>query len=151
MQKKQNKKAEAVNLLIVDDHSLLRESLKRLLESYKKTFILNVKEASSGEDAIKKIKDNDFEIILMDYRMSGINGAEATRRILKIKPKMKILGFSNIDASPIVEDMLNAGAKGYLLKDLDGNELLHAIKTVLSGKRYYSHQIAEKLQNYNAV
>ena len=82
----------------------------------------------------------------MDYNMPpGISGPEAIRRILKIKPEIKILGLSNYEERALVEDMMTSGANGYLLKDIEKKELEEAIKTVLAGGIYYCKRIRKKL------
>ena len=135
-----------INLLVVEDNFLLRDSLKMLLESFKKTLIIKVHEADSGEAAIEKVKRKKIDIILMDYNMPpGISGPEAIRRILKIKPEIKILGLSNYEERALVEDMMTSGANGYLLKDIEKKELEEAIKTVLAGGIYYCKRIRKKL------
>jgi len=139
------KTKETISLLIVEDNSMLRDSLKMLLESFEKTMIIKVQEADSGEAAIEKVKEKNFDIILMDNNMPpGISGPEATRRILKIKPEIKILGLSNYEERALVEEMMNAGANGYLLKDIEKKELIEAIKTVIAGGTYYCKRIRKK-------
>jgi DNA-binding NarL/FixJ family response regulator len=134
-----------INVLIVDDHFFLRESLMMLLKTVE-AIVFNVQDADSGEAAIEKVRNNDFDIILMDYHLGlGISGPEAIRRILKIKPGIKVLGLSSNSETALINAMIDAGANGYLLKDLEKKELVQAIKAVLAGKIYYCKRIRAKL------
>jgi DNA-binding NarL/FixJ family response regulator len=88
--------------------------------------------------------DHNFEIIIMDYRMPpGISGLEATQQILKLKPETKILSYTTDFYA--VEDMIQAGAKGGIMKNFQKGELDQAIKKLLTGETYFSSEIAEKL------
>jgi two-component system response regulator NreC len=141
---------EIINVLIVEDNLALRETLRWLLKSSKNDFDYNVMEAASGEEAVKKAMDHNFEIIIMDYRMPpGISGLEATQQILKLKPEIKILSYTTDLYA--VEDMIEAGAKGGLTKNFKKGEMDQAIKTLLTGKTYFSSEIAEKLNPSDGV
>lgn len=143
------KRIEIVNILIVDDHKLLRQGLKKMLSSLKKYMNIQVTEADSGAQAILKINQRDFNLIIMDYQMPDTSGLETIRRILRFKPGMKIIVLSNYDELVFVESVRDAGAKGYLLKDIESEELLKAITKVLAGNSYYSNEIALKLLESN--
>lgn len=143
------KEKPLVNTLIVDNHKMLRQGLKKMLSSLKKNLNIQITEADSGAQAILKINQNDFDIVIMDYQMPEISGLETIRRILRFKPRMKIIVLSNYDELAYVESVRDAGAKGYILKDIESEELLKAIITVLSGNIYYSNEIALKLLESN--
>jgi DNA-binding NarL/FixJ family response regulator len=143
------KKNKVVNLLIVDDHKMLRQGLKKMLSPLKKYLDIQITEADSGAQAILKINHNDFDLIIMDYKMGDTTGLETIRRIRRFKPRMKIIILSNYDELAFVESVRDAGAKGYLLKDIQSEELSKAINTVLAGKIYYSNEIALKLLEAN--
>jgi len=138
-------KKDLMNILIVDDHNLLRQGLKKMLAPLKKELNFQITEADSGAQAILKINHKDFDLIIMDYKMADTSGLEMIRRIRRFKPAMKIIIFSNYDDLVFVESVRDAGAKGYLLKDIESEELFKAISTVLEGNIYYSNQIALKL------
>lgn len=145
-----NKGKEPIKILIVDDNKFLRDSLQFFLESLS-IFTFEIEQAGSGEAAVEMVKENNFNFILMDYNMPpGITGPEAIKLIKAIRPEVKILGFSNYTAASLVEDMINAGANGYLLKNFDKHEIAEAIKTVEAGAIYYSPSIKEKLDAYNS-
>lgn len=143
------KKNKVVDILIVDDHKVLRQGLKKMLSSLKKYLNIQIAEADSGAQAILKINQKDFDLIIMDYKMPDTSGLETIRRIRRFKSRMKIIILSNYDELVFVESVREAGAKGYLLKDIEPDELLKAINTVLAGKIYYSNEIALKLLESN--
>ncbi len=134
-----------INLLITDDHQMVRDGIRVMLESQEKHFIFNITEAYCGEDAIKHVLQNEFDIILMDYNMPGMNGAETVKHILFYRPNAKILALSNFDELSYINDMLGAGANGYVLKNMDPGQLIHAVKTILDNKAFYSNEVAVKL------
>jgi DNA-binding NarL/FixJ family response regulator len=136
---------EVVNVLIIDDHKMVRDGLKIMLTSLRNFIQFKVQEAESGEEAIIKINQNSFDIVILDYQMPGISGLETIYRILRINPQMKILALSNYDEVPCIQSMMDAGAKGYVLKNIEPTEMLNAIKAVLSNKTYYSNDVAVKL------
>jgi DNA-binding NarL/FixJ family response regulator len=139
------KKNKVVNLLIVDDHKMLRQGLKKMLSPLKKNLDIQITEADSGAQAILKINHNDFDLIIMDYKMGETTGLETIRRIRRFKRRMKIIILSNYNELVYVESVRDAGAKGYLLKNIESEELSKAITTVLEGGIYYSNEIALKL------
>ncbi len=144
-------KKNIVNILIVDDHKLVRDGLIVMLTSLKNDIKFNIIESDNGRQAIAKLDHTDVDIILLDYQMQGMTGAETARRILRFKPKAKILALSNYDEESYIISMMDAGAMGYILKNVNPPELLTAITTILLGRRYYSHEIALKLVDANEL
>jgi len=138
-------KKDLMNILIVDDHNLLRQGLKKMLAPLKKELNFQITEADSGAQAILKINHKDFDLIIMDYKMADTSGLEMIRRIRRFKPAMKIIILSNYDELAFVKSVREAGAKGYLLKDIQSEELSKAITAVLEGGICYSNGIALKL------
>lgn len=139
------KNKKVINVLIIDDHKMIRDGLKLMLASLNKFIHFKVLEAESGEDAMIKINRNHFELVIIDYQMPGFSGAETIYRILRYKPEMKILALSNYDELPYIQSVMDAGAKGYVLKNIEPAEMLNAIKTILSDKIYYCSEVAVKL------
>lgn len=135
---------EQLKVLVVDDNELMRDCWQRFLKRIK-DFIVQVQLADSGETAVEMVKENNFDLITMDYSMGGISGSQAIKLIREINSDVTILGVSNHAAVVIAEDMVHAGANGYLLKDFNTAEFLAAIKTVREGRIYYSPEIAEKM------
>lgn len=142
-------KKNVVGILIVDDHKVLRQGLIKMLSSLKKFLNIQITEADSGAKAFLRINQKDFDLIIMDYKMPDTTGLESVRRILRFKPRMKIIVLSNYDDLVYVESVRDAGARGYLLKSVETEELLKAINTVLKGNIYYSNEIALKLLEAN--
>ena len=143
--KKNNSASKVIHILIVDDHQMVRDGLKVMLSFPKKPFKFLIDEAEDGNEALNKIVHKNFNVVLLDYNLAGKNGADIARDILLYKPETKILALSNYDELGCVESMINAGAKGYILKNVEPSQLHAAINTVLSGEVYYSNEIAIKL------
>ncbi|MBI4944913.1 MAG: response regulator transcription factor [Bacteroidetes bacterium] len=134
-----------IKVLIVDDHSIIRKGLRLVLESDNGGHVFLIDEVGSGKEAIGKIKQTEYDIVLMDYMMPYMNGAEATRAIVRFKPDVNVLAVSNYDELEYVKSIMKAGAKGYVLKNVNSGELVTAVLTVLRGSKYYSNDIALKL------
>jgi DNA-binding NarL/FixJ family response regulator len=132
-------------VLLVDDHKMVRDGLRVMLGSLKKALQFDTDEAESGEEALKKVNRNDYELLIIDYHMPGISGAETISRILRYRNDIKILAVSNYDELPYIQGMIDAGAHGYVLKNIEPAQLLLAIRTILSGKIYYSNEVATKI------
>lgn len=129
--------------MIVDDHDLVRAGIRSLLAGV--TGIKVIAEASSGEEAIKVAKDKHPQVILMDVKMPGIGGLEATRRILRAAPDAKVIALTVYGGEPFPSKLLQAGAMGYLTKGSDAEEMVQAILAVQHGKRYLSPEVAQQL------
>lgn len=138
---------KVVNLLIVDDHPVVRDGLKMMLESNKEKFDFKVNEASSAAEAITMIGDADYDVIIMDYKLPHKTGDVITKEVLEMKRDLKIIGLSNYDEEIYASEMLNAGARGYVLKNIDSDELIRALEKVMDGELYYSAEIANRLIN----
>lgn len=137
-----------VRVLVTDDHRMIRDGLKAMLEMHNGTFTFIIDEASSGEIAVEKIKKNSYDVILLDYQLPGMDGADTAQIIMQKKPGMKILALSNYNEYKYIEKMITHGkVKGYILKNIGQDELVKAIETILSGKNYYSNEIALSLLN----
>ena len=132
-----------INTLVVDDHDLVRYGLTRILADM--PHINVVGEAASGEEAVKLTRELKPDVILMDVLMPGMGGLEATRRIHHFDPEIKVIAVTACDDDVYPSRLLNAGASGYLTKGADVEEMLKAIETVHTGKRYISPDIAQKL------
>lgn len=132
-----------IKLLIVDDQELFREGLLTLL-SIQNDFEI-VGQSSSGEEAILASTKLFPEVILMDLRMPGIGGVEATKRILQQHPGIKIIALTTFDEDELVFNALHAGAVGYLLKDVSPEKLFEAIRTAFRGEYYLLPSITSKV------
>ncbi len=134
---------QPIKLLLVDDHHIMLAGLKTLLKSASGIDVIG--EASSGEEGIRLAEEKEPDVILMDIKMEGMNGLEATREILEHHPKMRILILTacNDDVFPI--RLLREGACGYITKDCSAEEVVKAIRVVYAGERYIMPQIAQRL------
>jgi DNA-binding NarL/FixJ family response regulator len=132
---------KAITILIADDNKYIRETIRFLLSRFK-NFIL-VGEAESGEEAIVLSKQLKPEILLIDINMSPINGFEATRKILKQDPSIKIIGLSVHKQPSYAKNILQLGAKGYVTKSSPHKEIIHAILQVSEGKEYICSELGE--------
>ena len=132
-----------IKVLIVDDHQMVRFGIRRLLED--ESGLQIVGEASSGEEAIEAVDALNPQVVLMDVQMPGIGGLEATRRCLRIAPDVKVIALSMHDGEPFPSKLFEAGAKGYVSKRSDPEELILAIRKVMAGQRYISTDIAQNL------
>jgi len=135
---------KVIRLLIVDDHQMVRDGIKVMLES-KENFRFEIDEAENGEIAIRKILKKNFDIVLIDYQLPGMSGTETLQRIRLYKKDIKVLALSNYDEFSYVKSMINEGANGYILKNVEPTQLINAIQSVLSGVPYYSNEVALKL------
>jgi two-component system invasion response regulator UvrY len=129
--------------MLVDDHDLVRNGIRRLLDDV--SGIKVVAEAISGEQAVKQVRNEQPDVILMDVSMPGIGGLEATRKITQTLPDVKIIAVTIHDNDPFPARLLEAGASGYVTKGCDVREIIKAIKCVFSGEQYITQDVAHKL------
>lgn len=132
-----------IKLLIVDDHPIVRDGLKHILED--SPLPISTDEASDGQEAIKRIWKNDYDMVLLDISMPGRDGLDVLRQIKSIKPDLSILILSMLPEELYGARTLRAGASGYLTKTKSHGELLKAIQKIISGKRYISVSLARKM------
>ncbi|HEX6556371.1 MAG TPA: response regulator transcription factor [Ktedonobacteraceae bacterium] len=140
--------SELFRVLLVDDHPLVRNGLRALLASVPGMMVVG--EATSGEEAITQAAELQPDIILMDLHMPGLNGVEATRRIVQVHPHIGILVLTMLEDDASVFAAMRAGARGYLLKGADQAEVLRAISVVAHGEAIFSPSIAQRLMQYFA-
>ena len=140
---------EPIHVLIADDHPLYREGVRKMLSVASDIEIVG--EAASGEDAIDRALSLQPDVILMDLKMPGVNGIEATRRILYASPRIGVLVLTMFETDETVFAAMRAGARGYMLKDADQEEVLRAVKAVNRGEAIFSAAIAERLIHYFAA
>jgi len=130
---------EKIRIIIADDHQLFRNGLKILLNAFPEFEVTG--EASNGEEFLKLIKNSFADVALMDINMPEMDGIEATRKGLKICPGMDIIALSMYGEEEYYYKMVDAGAKGFLLKDSDISEVKEAILTVRKGGNYFSQEL----------
>lgn len=140
---------ERLRLLIADDHDFYREGVRTMLQTDPVMEVVG--EALNGEQTITLAQQLQPELVLMDMKMPGINGVEATRHIVKSYPQTRILVVTMFDDDSLVFAAMRAGARGYLLKDAHREELLRAIKAVSYGEAIFSPSIAQRMIQYFAA
>ncbi len=130
---------EKTRIIIADDHQLFRNGLKILLNAFPEFEVAG--EASNGEEFLKLLKTTHADVALMDINMPEMDGIEATRKGLKISPDMDIIALSMYGEEEYYYKMVDAGAKGFLLKDSDISDVKEAILTVRKGGNYFSQEL----------
>jgi len=135
-----------IKVLIADDHVFYREGVRAFLNN--SPDILVVDEAGNGDEVIAKAGEHKPDVILMDLKMPGMNGIDATRRIYEIDPKIGVLVITMFDDDDSVFAAMRAGARGYLLKDADKDEVVRAIVAVERGEAIFSPAIAQRMIQY---
>lgn len=132
-----------IRVMLVDDHDLIRYGLRRLLGDQPGIDV--VEEASSGEQAMEKVRSIKPDVILMDINMPGIGGFEATSRISHTHPECRVIVLTVHSEGPLPKRILEAGAVGYLTKGCPVEEMVEAIQKVHGGQRYIAPSIAQQL------
>ena len=140
-----------IRVLIVDDHRLVRIGLTRMLAEAKGIVIVG--EADSGERALGLVRETRPNVILMDLRMPGIGGLEATRRLQRIDAGIRVLIVTACDTDPYPAQAMKAGAAGYITKGANAADLEHAIRRVFLGQRHMSDDVAQQvaLRSFDTV
>ena len=132
-----------IKVLLVDDHDLVRLGVKRLLQDVKGIQVIG--EASTGEEAIKLTKELAPDVVIMDLQMPGIGGLEATRKMLRYNPMVRVLALTVFDDEPYPSRLLQAGAAGYITKGCSAEEMVKAIRLLYGGERYLCYEVAQQL------
>jgi DNA-binding NarL/FixJ family response regulator len=138
-----------IKVLIADDHVFYREGVRALLGNVANIEVIG--EANNGEEAVAHAKTLQPEVILMDLKMPGMNGIDATRRIHEAQPHIGVLVITMFDDDDSVFAAMRAGARGYLLKDADKDEVVRAIVAVERGEAIFSPAIARRMMQYFAA
>jgi DNA-binding NarL/FixJ family response regulator len=131
----------SIRILLADDHKIVRDGLRVLLE--KQSGIEVIAEAGDGRSTVQMVRELLPNVVIMDIAMPGMNGIEATRRIIEEVPAVKVIALSMHSDKRFVAEMLKAGASGYLLKDCAFEELDNAIRAVIANRTYLSPKIAD--------
>ena len=135
----------SVSIILADDHTLFREGLLSILNSELEFTV--VAQAENGREVVKLARKMEVDVIIMDIAMPELNGIEATRQVLQENPGLKVVALSMHSDRHFVTGMLKAGAKGYLLKDCAGSELIQAVREVLQDRYYISEEISTTVLN----
>lgn len=135
-----------IKVLIADDHVFYREGVRALLSNVPDLEVVG--EANNGEEAITQANKLQPNVILMDLKMPGMNGIDATRKINETQPNIGVLVITMFDDDDSVFAAMRAGARGYLLKDADKDEVVRAIVAVERGEAIFSPAIAQRMMQY---
>jgi len=132
-----------INVYLVDDHEIFRKGLKLLLQEI--SFVKIIGEAAYGDQFLMELQKVQPDVVFMDIKMPGINGIETTKKALEINPELKIIALSMYGDEEHLQAMLDAGAKGFLLKNASKEDLERAFITVMNGKNYFSEDLISLL------
>lgn len=132
-----------IKVLLVDDHELVRSGIEALLNAVEGISVFAVCEC--GEKALQLIAEDQPDVVLMDVNMPGMGGFEACRRILQKFPKVKVIGLSVHNGGPIPQQLMKLGVEGFVSKASPVNEMVEAIRAVMSGQRYLCKDVANNL------
>jgi DNA-binding NarL/FixJ family response regulator len=136
--------SEQIRIVIVDDHPLIRETWKLLIEMDNRFIV--IAQCSNGAEAIDAAHQHAPDIMLMDINMHPVNGFDATRKIVSLHPGIKIIGMSVNNQPSYARNMLQLGAKGYVTKNSTKEEMVSAITTVHSGGQFICEEVRQKMQ-----
>ena len=132
-------------IAIIDDHQLFREGVKRILE-FERTFEV-VAEGDDGSEALRIVEEHMPDVVIMDINMPHLNGVEATRELVEKFPETKVIILSIHDDENYVTHALQTGAQGYLLKEMDADALIEAVRVVAEGGSYLHPRVTHSLVN----
>lgn len=136
-------KARGITILLADDHSMVRQGFRRILESQADMEIVG--EAANGREALEKSAELKPDVVVMDVAMPELNGIEATRRLTEASPRTRVLALSMHKDAVYVREILRAGARGYLLKDAIDADLVAAVRAVARGDAFLAPAIADSV------
>jgi DNA-binding NarL/FixJ family response regulator len=135
-----------IRILIADDHALVREGLRAVLGSEPDMEVVG--EAATGKEVLERAAELRPDVILMDIQMPGINGIEASRRILDASPKVGVVVLTMFEDDESVFSAMRAGARGYVLKGAHPSEILKVLRAVAAGEAYFGPEIAQRLVDF---
>ena len=135
-----------IRVLIADDHAVVRLGLKQILTEDPEIIIKD--DVSNGADALDKIRKNQYDILILDISMPGINGLDVLREVRSSSPDLPVLILSIHSEDQYAVRVLKDGASGYMTKEAAPSELINAVKSIISGHKYINSSIAEKLALY---
>jgi len=135
-----------IRIVVADDHALFRGGLEALFLSVPDTEVVG--EAATGEEAVARAANLQPDVILMDIQMPGINGIEATRTIVRDSPQIGVIVVTMFEDDDSVFAAMRAGARGYVLKGADQDEILKVIRAVAAGEAHFGPEIARRLMGF---
>jgi len=142
-------KTNPIKIILADDHEIFRDGFKSMLR--KQPAVVMIGEAANGDELVKLTRQLIPDVVVTDIKMPKMDGLEATKIISKEFPRIGIIALSMIDEESQIIDMMEAGAKGYLLKNAHKNEIIDAINAVYDGELYYCNETSAKLSRMIAA
>ncbi len=133
----------ALRLLLADDHEIVRQGLRSILASVRECEIVG--EASDGRQAVSMAKEHNPDIVILDIGMPSLNGLEATRQILKVRPQTKVLILTMHESDTVIREVLDAGARGYILKTDAGRDLVTAVESLRRNKAFFTSRVSQMI------
>ncbi len=134
-----------INVVLADDHTIVRDGLRALLEANPEIKVVG--DAANGKQVVNQVKDLQPDIVIMDISMPELNGIDATKQILETAPEVRVIILSMLGTADHVFHALQAGVRGFLLKESAGREVMEAVQSVYAGDMYFSRPITFTLVN----
>lgn len=132
-----------INIYLIDDHKIFVRGVSSLINTESDLQVAGF--SFDGKNILEFLNHHPIDLVITDIHLPDISGIEITRQIKETLPQIKVIGLSMFDKAEVIQELIKAGADGYLIKDIEKSELLHAIRHVMSGHLYYSGAVAEVL------
>jgi DNA-binding NarL/FixJ family response regulator len=133
----------ALQLLLADDHEIVRQGLRSMLETQRDCKVVG--EAADGRQAVTMTKELNPDVVILDIGMPSLNGLEATRQILKMRPQTKVLILTMHESDSVIREVLDAGARGYILKTDAGRDLVTAVESLRRNKTFFTSRVSQMI------
>lgn len=133
----------ALKVLIADDHEIVRQGLRSMLEAQRECQVVG--EAGDGRQAVTLTKELNPDVVILDIGMPTLNGLEATRQILKMRPQTKVLILTMHESDSVIREVLDAGARGYILKTDAGRDLVTAVDSLRRNKTFFTSRVSQMI------
>ena len=133
----------ALRLLLADDHEIVRQGLRSILATQRDCEVVG--EAADGRQAVAMAKELNPDVVILDIAMPSLNGLEATRQILKVRPQTKVLILTMHEADSVIREVLDAGARGYILKTDAGRDLVTAVESLRRNKAFFTSRVSQMI------
>jgi DNA-binding NarL/FixJ family response regulator len=130
-------------VLIADDHEIVRQGLRSMLEAQRECQVVG--EAADGRQAVAMTKELNPDVVILDIGMPTLNGLEATRQILKLRPQTKVLILTMHESDSVIREVLDAGARGYILKTDAGRDLVTAVDSLRRNKTFFTSRVSQMI------